>query len=86
MHVDLAAQGIEAHRECNDQTNNDLLPERGHVQDVEAVTNHSQQNTPEIPPFLGVALVRLGKEFFAQNTPDSPCVHVALQDGGIADE
>ena len=35
---------IEAHRKRDDTTDDNLLPERGHVQNVQAIADHGQQD------------------------------------------
>ena len=44
MGIHLATQSIKAHREGDDQTDNHLLPEGGHIENIEAVADHSEQD------------------------------------------
>ena len=44
MGVHLATQSIEAHRESDDQADDYLLPEGGNIENIEAITNYSEQN------------------------------------------
>src|SRR5699024_11587482 len=34
---------VEANCQCDDQTDNDLLPKRGHVEQVQTIADHRQQ-------------------------------------------